>query len=82
MYDTTVICNLYDDYAEIILTSFSEKTGEDMAVALGRVQKAGIKKVILDLRDNTGGYLSSEIEVASSFRKRPSFIRKNWQMAQ
>lgn len=76
VYDTTVICNLYDDYAEIILTSFSEKTGEDMAVALGRVQKAGIKKIILDLRDNTGGYLSSEIEVASSFLPKNTVVYK------
>lgn len=75
-YDTTVICRMHDDYAEIILSSFSEKTGETMAAALGRVQKAGIKKLILDLRDNTGGYLSAEVDVASSFLPEKTVVYK------
>lgn len=59
---------LHEDqgYGEIILTSFSEHSGEDFSKAMARLQKAGIKKVVLDLRGNTGGYLSAAVDIASS----------------
>ncbi|MBM6765618.1 S41 family peptidase [Faecalicoccus pleomorphus] len=67
-YDQTVVCMLHEDqgYGEIILTSFSEHSGEDFSKAMARLQKAGIKKVVLDLRGNTGGYLSAAVDIASS----------------
>lgn len=66
-YDSTVICNVYEDYGEIILSSFSQHSGKDVAAAMARLEDVGIKKVILDLRNNTGGYLSAAIEIASTF---------------
>lgn len=67
-YDQTVVCTLHEGqgYGEIILTSFSEHSGEDFSKAMARLQKAGIKKVVLDLRGNTGGYLSAAVDIASS----------------
>lgn len=66
-YDATVICNIYEGYGEIILSSFSQHSGDDVADALSRLKEAGINKLVLDLRDNTGGYLSAAVEIASSF---------------
>lgn len=66
-YDSTVICNIYDGYGEIILNSFSSHSGDDVADAMARLKDAGIPKIILDLRNNTGGYLSAAIEIASTF---------------
>lgn len=75
-YDQTVICTLHEDegYGEIVLTSFSEHSGEDFSKAMARLQKAGIKKVVLDLRGNTGGYLSAAVDIASSLLPEGSVI--------
>lgn len=73
-YDATVICNIYDGYGEIILSSFSQHSGNDVADALSRLKEAGIKKLVLDLRDNTGGYLSAAIEIASSFLPKDTVV--------
>ncbi|MBB5183497.1 S41 family peptidase [Catenisphaera adipataccumulans] len=65
-FDSTVALELHDDYAYMIISSFSSQTGEDVAEAMQRVKDAGIKKLVLDLRDNTGGYLSAAQDVGAS----------------
>ncbi len=64
-FDNTVAYQIYGDYAKIIVNSFSEKTGADFNDALALIKKAKVKKIILDLRDNTGGYLSAVVAMAS-----------------
>jgi len=49
------------------LTSFSEKTAEDMEEVLGELEKSGMRGLILDLRYNSGGYFDSAVEVANAF---------------
>lgn len=73
-YDSTVICNIYDGYGEIILSSFSSHSGDDVADAMARLKEAGITKMILDLRNNTGGYLSAAVEIASTFLPSDSVV--------
>ncbi len=73
-FDSTVICNVYDGYGEIILSSFSENSGKDFAKAMARLQDAGITKLVLDLRNNTGGYLNAALEVASSLLPENSVV--------
>ena len=73
-YDATVICNIYEDYAEIILSSFSEYSGRDFNLSMERIKKAGINKVIIDLRDNTGGYLNSVLDIASVLLPKDSLV--------
>lgn len=65
-FDSTVVCNVYEGYGEIILTSFSENSGKDFSKAMSRLQEAGIKKLVLDLRNNGGGYLNAALEISSS----------------
>lgn len=77
-YDQTVICTVDPEkgYGEIVLTSFSEHSGEDFSKAMAKLQKAGVKKLVLDLRGNTGGYLSAALDIASSLLPKGSVVFK------
>jgi len=50
-----------------LITRFGAKSSQEMAEALDDIFSKGIKGLIIDLRDNPGGYLNSAIEVASYF---------------
>ncbi len=45
------------------ITSFDQQTGKDFAAALADLEKAGLKGLILDLRDNPGGIVEEAIAV-------------------
>ena len=75
-FDSTVVCNVYEDYGEIVLTSFSENSGKDFSKAMSRLQEAGIKKLVLDLRNNGGGYLNAALEISSSLIPKKSVVFK------
>ncbi len=49
------------------LTVFGRDTGAELQQALDRLQKEGARALVLDLRDNGGGYLDSAIDVSSKF---------------
>jgi carboxyl-terminal processing protease len=51
----------------IALTVFGKDTGDELNVALDRLQKQGARALILDLRDNGGGYLEAAVAVSSKF---------------
>lgn len=53
--------------AYIRITSFGRHTTEDLRKALQKLKKSGIEGLILDLRFNPGGLLSSAIEVSDLF---------------
>ncbi len=53
--------------AYIAITSFVENTTDDFKKALNTVEKKGAKKLLLDLRDNGGGLLTSCVEIADEF---------------
>lgn len=50
-----------------LLTTFGRDTAEELGAALESLEKAGMKSFILDLRDNSGGYLETAREVAGKF---------------
>jgi carboxyl-terminal processing protease len=49
------------------LTSFSEKTSDDLERILDELEAEGLKGLILDLRSNTGGLLTSAIDITDKF---------------
>ena len=51
----------------IHITKFSETTYEEFMTALEKLQKQGMQKLVLDLRDNGGGILGDAIEMADEF---------------
>lgn len=55
------------DIALIRLTQFSAGAGNDMALALEEAKAANAQAVILDLRNNPGGYISDAIQIGSMF---------------
>jgi carboxyl-terminal processing protease len=51
----------------IRLAEFSEVASEQFHTALQKVVDAGTTRIVLDLRDNPGGYLSAALSIASEF---------------
>ena len=49
------------------ITNFSEKTAGDFEKVLRQLERQGMKGLIVDLRYNTGGLLSSAIEISDKF---------------
>ncbi len=58
---------LDDNIAYIQLINFGEKTHDDLRKLLKDLMKNKPKGIILDLRNNGGGYLNTAIEVTSEF---------------
>lgn len=56
-----------DDLAVIKIRTFAATTPRQFTAALRRVEREGVSGIVLDLRDNPGGYLSSSAAVASQF---------------
>jgi carboxyl-terminal processing protease len=53
--------------ADIMITQFADKTDDMLKQALTDAKKQGAQKILLDLRDNPGGYFDEAIKVASEF---------------
>lgn len=51
----------------ILISQFSEKTSEELDEVINKLQKDGMKGVVLDLRNNPGGELKAAVKVASHF---------------
>ena len=58
---------LDDETAYISISSFMDSTYDDFKSALKSVEKKGASKLVLDLRNNGGGLLTSCIDVADEF---------------
>ncbi|MEE9393047.1 MAG: S41 family peptidase [Planctomycetota bacterium] len=51
------------------LTTFGGETNRELGIALDALEKDGMKGLILDLRDNSGGYLEAARAIAGQFLK-------------
>ncbi len=56
---------LPDDIGYIRIASFSEKTGQEFRDAYGQLEEQGMKGLIIDLRENPGGLVTSCVEIAN-----------------
>lgn len=64
-FDSTVTLQILDQVGIIGLSSFSQDSGKDFVEAVNRLKEQSIQNLILDLRDNTGGYLVAADQIAS-----------------
>lgn len=60
---------LDDSIGYLRITNFNESVADDLKKEYARLEEAGMKRVILDLRDNPGGLLDKSVEVAELFVK-------------
>jgi carboxyl-terminal processing protease len=58
----------------IQVTEFARGTGREVADALEKLRKEGMKQLVVDLRNNGGGLLDQAIEVADQFLPEESTI--------
>jgi carboxyl-terminal processing protease len=65
--DSVYLDMLPDNIAHIQITYFSERTGGELSIILNDAMTNGAVGIILDLRGNPGGLLSSVVDVASQF---------------
>lgn len=56
-----------DDVAHIQITSFSQNTYDELLTALTEMEGAGMKALVLDVRQNPGGLLNSAINISDLF---------------
>ncbi len=66
-YSLDVAYMVTKDIGYIKLNKFSITTYEEFEDALYDLQKEGMSKLILDLRRNTGGFLTAAIDIADEF---------------
>ena len=67
MYSLDIAYMVNKQLGYIKLNKFSATTYEEFDQAVRKLKKEGMKKLILDLRGNPGGYLNAAIHVADEF---------------
>ncbi|MBI4328360.1 MAG: S41 family peptidase [Chloroflexi bacterium] len=61
------MATLPGSFAHIVISHFSENTDRDLEQELKRLKAQGLRGIVLDLRNNPGGFLHTAINVASQF---------------
>ena len=60
-------CMLNESLGYIKINRFAATTYEEFKVALGKLVSAGAKELVLDLRDNLGGYMGMATRISDDF---------------
>ena len=58
----------------IKVRSFGETTYPEMLIALAQLSQEGFQNLVIDLRDNTGGYMNSAVQMANEFLPKNKLI--------
>ena len=65
---------LNDSIGYIRIKNFGERTYAEMLTALQQLNLQGADKLVIDLRDNSGGYLESAVHMTEEFLKKDQLI--------
>ncbi len=65
---------LDDNIGYLRLTAFHERTTDELDKAMGRLIDAGVRGLVLDLRNNPGGLLHQSVRVAERFLPNRSMV--------
>lgn len=74
--DVSVFGQAYDDYYYLRIYTFGSTTAKTVKNNLEKMKSLGLKKIIIDLRDNTGGFLNTSSELLGLFLKEGSITLK------
>lgn len=76
LVNTTIKYSLIDNttIGYLYISKFSEKLDEQVNLALNEMEKQGMTSLILDVRDNVGGFLNSAYDTASLFLEKGKTI--------
>ena len=67
--------NMLDEKTGYVrIKSFGETTYPELLIALAQLSEQGFQNLVIDLRDNTGGYLTSAIQIANEFLAKNKLI--------
>lgn len=58
---------LNENTGYIKIKNFGENTYPELLIALAKLSQEGFGNLVIDLRDNTGGYLNSAVQMANEF---------------
>ncbi|MFA6540288.1 MAG: S41 family peptidase, partial [Bacteroidota bacterium] len=67
LYSVDVSTMLDDHIGYINVTRFAETTNKEMLAALQKLKSQGMKRLIIDLRANPGGYLDQAVKMSDLF---------------
>ena len=67
IYSVSASFMIDDSTGYIYLNRFSQTTTKEIEEALCKLKDAGMKQLIFDLRNNSGGYLEQAVKVADKF---------------
>jgi len=67
LYSVDVSLMLDDKVGYINVTRFAETTAKEMTAALEKLKGQGMKRLILDLRSNPGGFLDQAVKMSDLF---------------
>lgn len=70
----TVVYEEKGDFAYIRIRSFDSPTADEMAAALEKAEQNHVRGLIIDVRDNPGGYLETVTEIADSLLPRCTVV--------
>ena len=65
---------LDDKTGYIRIKNFGQNTYSEMLVALATLSQENFSNLVIDLRDNTGGYLNSAVQIANEFLPKNKLI--------
>lgn len=65
---------IQDTIGYIKIIRFARTTYEEFMTAAGELKRQGMKRMILDLRNNSGGYMQAATKIADEFLKRDELI--------
>ena len=72
--DAAYMISKEDGIGYIIINKFGETTLSEMMIGLAELSSKGMRKLIIDLRGNTGGYLGAAIQMANEFLPKNDLI--------
>ena len=58
----------------IKIKNFGENTYPELLIALAKLSQEGFSNLVIDLRNNTGGYLASAVQIANEFLAKGQLI--------